>query len=41
MMNIITASLIIIHSKKREKAKVIQPNNQEWSTVIECINVSD
>ena len=40
MINIITASLIITHSKKHKKTKAIQPGNREWSTVIKYINTS-
>ena len=40
IMGIITASMIITRLNRHEKAKSIQPNNQEWATIIECINAS-
>ena len=40
MIDIITTFFIIIYSEKYKKAKTIQPDNQEWSIIIECINIS-
>jgi hypothetical protein len=38
MMGMITTSMVITHADRCGKAKSIQPGNQEWATVIECIN---
>lgn len=38
MMGMITAAMVVTRADRRGKAKSVQPGNQEWATVIECIN---
>ena len=40
MMDIITASFIIFCSDRYRKGKSVQPDNQEWSTIIKYINAT-
>ena len=40
-MNIIITFMVIICTDRHKKAKSIQPDNQEWATIIKYINTSD
>ena len=38
MMGIIATAMVVTTSESRGKAKMAQPGNREWSTVIQAIN---
>ena len=39
IMGQITSSMVVTRSDRCGKAKLVQPGNREWATVIECINL--
>ena len=38
MMGMIQATMVVTGSKRRGRAKSVQPGNREWSTAICCVN---